>query len=265
MAIVRRPGGPKAAALPAQVRRRRREPGGPWVALTAVFFYPMSWLFARRRMVGLEHVPAQGPALLVSNHVSYLDPVYTAVFVHRARRVPRFLAKDSLWKAPVLGRIMAESRQIPVSRGSRDAGASLGAAAHALEDGGVVVIYPEGTVTRDPDGWPMTGHSGAARLALLHEVPVIPTVHWGTLGVYDHYRKRFRPSPFGATVTVRAAEPLDLSDLRARVGEKGPGAALLRETTERMMSAVRVLLEEVRGETAPSGPGPGTPGAGTAR
>jgi 1-acyl-sn-glycerol-3-phosphate acyltransferase len=264
VAIVRRPGG-DPAALPDEVRRRRREPGGPWVALSAVVFYPLTVLLARRRMIGLEHVPAQGPALLVCNHVSYLDPVYTAVFVHRARRVPRFLAKDSLWRIPVFGRVMAGSRQIPVSRGSRDAGASLGAAQHAIDDDGVVVIYPEGTITRDPAGWPMTAHSGAARLALLNDVPVVPTVHWGTLQVYDHYRKKVRPSPFGATITVRAAAPLDMSDLRARVGPKGPGAALLRETTERMMTAVRTLLEEVRGESAPSGTEPGAPGAGTAR
>ena len=252
-----------AERMPDEVRRRRREPGGPWVALSAALFYPITLLVARRRMVGLEHVPAQGPAMLVCNHVSYLDPVYTAVFVHRARRTPRFLAKDSLWKVPVFGRIMAGARQIPVSRGSRDAGASIEAARRAFADDGVVVIYPEGTITRDPAGWPMEARSGAARLALASDVPVVPTVHWGTLAIYDHYRKRVRPSPFGTTVTVRAGAPIDLSDLRARVGEKGPGAALLRETTARMMTAVRELLEDVRGESAPqegSEPAPGDTG-----
>ncbi|WP_018334883.1 1-acyl-sn-glycerol-3-phosphate acyltransferase [Actinomycetospora chiangmaiensis] len=238
---------------PAPVTRRRREPGGPWVFLAAVVFYPMTWLLARRRMQGLEHVPAEGPALLVGNHVSYLDPVYTAVFVHRARRVPRFLAKDSLWRTPGFGRVMAGSRQIPVSRGSRDAGTSLAAAERALADGGVVVIYPEGTITRDAAGWPMAAHSGAARLALLHDVPVIPVVHWGTLSVYDHYRKRFRPSPLRTTITVRAGEPLPMDDLRARVGDRPPGARLMKETTERMMAAIGALLEDVRGEVRPAG------------
>jgi 1-acyl-sn-glycerol-3-phosphate acyltransferase len=230
---------------------RVREKGGPWVALAAAAFYPLTLLLARRRMEGLEHIPAHGPAMLVCNHVSYLDPVYTAVFVHRARRVPRFLAKASLWQVPVLGRTLAGSRQIPVSRGSAEARGSLAAARTAFDDDGVVVIYPEGTITRDPDGWPMPARSGAARLALESDVPVVPAVHWGTLAVYDHYGKRFRPSPF-TTVTVRAAAPLEMDDLRARVGEKGPGAALLRETTERMMSALRALLAEVRGEPAPA-------------
>lgn len=255
MAMARGPGGDPSAAVPDEVRRRRREPGGPWVALTALIFYPITWLVARRRMIGLEHVPAQGPAMLVCNHVSYLDPVYTAVFVHRARRTPRFLAKDTLWKVPFFGRIMAGSRQIPVARGSREAGSSLAAATRAFDDDGVVVIYPEGTITRDPGGWPMEARSGAARLALTSGVPVIPTVHWGTLAVYDHYRKRIRPSPFGATITVRAGAPIDLDDLRSRVGDKPPGAAVLRETTERMMAAVRALLEEVRDESAPTGTG----------
>lgn len=235
---------------PVGVPGRRREPGGPWVFLAAVAFYPLTWLLARRRMEGLEHVPARGAALVVANHVSYLDPVYTAVFVHRARRVPRFLAKDSLWKVPVFGRVLAGSKQIPVARGSRDAGASLAAAERSLDDGGVVVIYPEGTITRDAAGWPMEARSGAARLALLHDVPVIPAVHWGTLSVYDHYNKRFRPSR-RKEVVLKAGPPLELDDLRARLGDGPPGARLMRETTERMMDAVTDLLAEVRGEVRP--------------
>lgn len=229
---------------------RAREKGGPWVALAAVVFYPLTWLLARRRMEGLEHVPASGPALLVCNHVSYLDPVYTAVFVHRARRVPRFLAKASLWDLPVLGRVMRGSRQIPVSRGAVDAGSSLSAARAAFDDDGVVVIYPEGTITRDEAGWPMPARSGAARLALERDVPVIPLVHWGTLAVYDHYGRRFRPSR-RTTITVKAGPPVPMDDLRARAGEGGAEGGLLRETTERMMAAVRELLVEVRGEPAP--------------
>jgi 1-acyl-sn-glycerol-3-phosphate acyltransferase len=228
---------------------RAREKGGPAVALAAVVFYPLTWLLARRRMEGLEHVPERGPALLVCNHVSYLDPVYTAVFVHRARRVPRFLAKASLWEIPLFGRVLRGSRQIPVSRGSADAGASLEAARAAFDDDGIVVIYPEGTITRDEAGWPMAARSGAARLALDRDVPVIPVVHWGTLSVYDHYGRRFRPSR-RTMITVKAGPPIPMDDLRTRLAEVGP-RPLLRETTERMMGAVRELLSDVRGEPAP--------------
>ena len=203
--------------------------------------------------------------MLVCNHLSYLDPVYTRCSSDRARRTPRFLAKDSLWRGPVFGRVIAGARQIPVSRGSRDAGASIAAARRALRRRRRRRHLPRGHDHAGPRRWPMEARSGAARLALASDVPVVPTVHWGTLAIYDHYRKRVRPSPFGTTVTVRAGAPIDLSDLRARVGEKGPGAALLRETTARMMTAVRELLEEVRGESAPQeGVGVRRPGdAGT--
>ena len=232
--------------MAAGIRARRREPGGPWVALTAAVFYPLTMLLARRRMDGLERVPATGPALLVCNHVSYLDPVYTAVFVHRARRTPRFLAKDSLWRLPVIGRVMPGSKQIPVSRGTAEAGSSVTAAGTAIDEGGVVVIYPEGTVTRDPEGWPMAFRFGAARLALTHDVPVLPVAHWGTREIYDHYRRRFAPSP-AKTVALRAGEPLALDDLRARVVDGVPDPALLRETTARMTAAVTDLVRELRG------------------
>ncbi|WP_051580832.1 lysophospholipid acyltransferase family protein [Pseudonocardia acaciae] len=225
-----------------------REKGGFWVGLTAVVFYPLTWLLGRWRVEGLDRIPRSGPALIVANHISYLDPVYTAVFVHRGRRVPRFLAKHSLWKIPVFGKIMAGSGQIPVYRESMEAQHSLSAATQALVDGKAVIIYPEGTITRDPAGWPMHSRTGVARLALSSEVPVIPMVHWGTLDVYDHYNKKLRPLP-RKEIVVRCGEPIDMSAYRDRPVD----AALLREVTDHLMGVVRDLLAEVRGEPAPEG------------
>ena len=225
-----------------------REKGGFWVGLCAVVFYPLTWFVSRWRVEGLDRIQASGPVLVVANHISYLDPVYSAVFVHRGRRVPRFLAKHSLWSVPVLGRAMAGSGQIPVYRGSADAQHSLSAGIEALRDGKVVVIYPEGTITRDPAGWPMHSRTGVARLALSAETPVVPMVHWGTRDVYDHYGKRFRPFP-RKPVVVRAGDPIDMSAYRARPMD----AALLREVTDELMGAVRDLLAEVRDEPAPAG------------
>jgi 1-acyl-sn-glycerol-3-phosphate acyltransferase len=200
-------------------------------------------------MDGLENVPATGPAMLVCNHVSYLDPVYTAVFVHRARRTPRFLAKDSLWKVPVFGRIMAGSRQIPVSRGSRDAGASLAAAHRAFDDDGVVVIYPEGTITRDPAQWPMQARTGIARLVLdCPDVPVVPIGQWGAQHRHDLPRSRAvlrllrRPRIDGCV-----GEPLDLARFRGAAAD----AETLREITDVVMSAIRDQVAELRGLSAP--------------
>lgn len=230
-----------------EVETVAREKGGFWVGLCAAVFYPVTWLVSRWRILGLAQVPRAGAALLVANHISYLDPVFSAVFVHRAKRVPRFLAKASLWKVPVLGSAMAGSGQIPVYRDSADAQASLRAGIEALTQGKVVVIYPEGTITRDPAGWPMHARTGVARLALSADVPVLPMVHWGTLDVYDHYRKAFRPLP-RKDVVVATGEPVDLSAYRGRPVD----AALLREVTDHLMSAVRDLLAEVRGERAPA-------------
>lgn len=225
-----------------------REKGGLWIWLCAVIFYPTVWLVGRRRFQGLEHIPAEGPALVVANHVSYLDPVFTAVFVHRAGRIPRFLAKASLWKVPLLGRILRQTAQIPVPRARGDAQQSLRAAGTALAEGKIVVIYPEGTITRDPQYWPMRSRTGVARLALEHDVPVVPLVHWGTHVVYDHYRRRFRPLP-RRDIFVRAGPPVDLTDVRGRRVDN----ALLRQVTDRAMTDVRGLLAGIRhGEQPPT-------------
>ncbi len=224
-----------------------REKGGFWLGFTAMLFYPMTWALGRWQVVGLDRIPAQGPALVVANHVSYLDPIYTAVFVHRGGRIPRFLAKHSLWKIPVLRNILRATGQIPVYRDSADAQQSLREGADALNAGKVVVIYPEGTITRDPEHWPMRSHTGVARLALACDVPVLPVVHWGTQEVYDRYHKRFRPLP-RKRIVVRCGEPIDLSAYRGQPVD----AVLLRRITDHLMGEVRALLAAERGQPAPA-------------
>lgn len=226
-----------------------REKGGFWVGLAATVFYPVGWLTGRQRYLGREHLPATGGALVVGNHISHLDPIHTALWVHTARRVPRFLAKSGLWDVPALGRVLIGTGQIPVHRDSADAQRSLAAGTRALADGKIVIIYPEGTITRDPDGWPMRSRTGVARMALVaaaEGVPVLPLVHWGTRQVYDHYGRRFRPLP-RTDVVVRAGDPVDLSAYRDRPVD----ASVLREVTDLIMGEVRTLLAEVRGEPAP--------------
>lgn len=224
----------------------RREKGGFWVGFAAMFFYPISWLAGRARYQGRENIPASGGAIIVANHISHIDPIFSGLVVHTARRVPRFLAKHGLWRVPVLGTVLRSTRQIPVYRDTADAQSSLRAGTAALNEGKVVVIYPEGTISRDPAGWPMHSRTGVARLALSTDVPVIPTVHWGTREVLDGYNKKFRPLP-RTTITVRCGEPVDLSSYRGRPID----ATLLREVTDLIMTRVRDLLADVRGEVAP--------------
>jgi 1-acyl-sn-glycerol-3-phosphate acyltransferase len=113
--------------------------------------------------------------------------------------------------------------------------------------GRLVVVYPEGTLTRDPDLWPMVGKTGAARIALSAGVPVIPVAQWGAQDILYPYAKRPSLLP-RKTIHANAGPPVDLDDLRGRPITP----ELLREATDRIMAAVTSLLEEVRGETAPA-------------
>ena len=225
-----------------------RERSGFWIGFSAVFFYPIGWLSARPRFEGLENLPRSGGVVVAANHLSHIDPIYSGLAVHLARRAPRFLAKDSLWRVPVLGTVLRGAEQIPVFRGTADARASLRGGVAALEQGKALIVYPEGTITRDPAHWPMRPRTGVARLALASDAPVVPMVHWGTQRVLDGYRRRYRPLP-RTTVTVRIGAPLDLSPYRDRPVD----AAVLREVTDLIMGRVRELLAEVRGEPAPAG------------
>lgn len=224
----------------------KREKGGFWVGAAASLFYPMTWM-AKQTYRGGDKLPATGPVLLVMNHVSHLDPPTDAVFVHRHRRVPRFMAKDSLFRIPVFGRILAGSGGIPVYRGSSTARDSLKAAHQALGEGKLVLIYPEGTITKDPDAWPMRSRTGVARLALENDVPVLPAARWGTNHIWDGYTKKFRPFPRKHVWTV-VGDPVDLSPYRG----KPLTNQLLREVTDLLMHRVRDLLVDIRQEPAPA-------------
>ena len=224
-----------------------QEKSGPWVFLAAALLHPLTALWARRSGRGAERIPATGSALLVLNHVSHLDPVYDAVFVHRRRRLPHFLAKQQLFRPFLLRQVMVGTGQIPVYRGSTEARDSLRAATTALAEGKVILIYPEGTITRDPDGWPMRARTGVARLALTSDVPVIPMARWGTLDMVDLYRRRFRLSRRGRVSTI-VGGPVDLSEYR----RKPVTNEVLREVTDLLMRRVTELLAEIRGESPPT-------------
>ncbi|ALG13113.1 lysophospholipid acyltransferase family protein [Kibdelosporangium phytohabitans] len=226
----------------------RREKDGIWVKICAAVFYPITWL-GKRVTRGTERIPRRGGAILVFNHVSHLDPVIDAVFVHRNKRVPRFLAKDSLFRIPVAGRIIAGAGTIPVYRGTSNAAESLRDATKALSEGKIVCIYPEGTISKDPEGWPMRSFPGVARLALTSDVPVLPIARWGTNHIYNGYTKKFSPFP-RKTITTYVGEPVDLSQYR---GEDPPTNTALVRVTELIMNDVKKLLAEIRGEQAPAG------------
>ena len=223
-----------------------------WRLVWLVLYPPVS-LLIKTRYLNLARIPQSGPAIVVVNHVSHIDPFLVAKMVIDAARTPRFLAKDSIFDVAVVGGAMRGMGHIPVKRGTTDARQSLAAAVDALRDGKVIVLHPEGTVTRDPDGWPMAGKTGAARLALLARdsgavVPVIPVVQWGVQESVDLYAKKVRLFP-RPRHTISVGEPIDLSAWR----DKPPSVPVLREITEAIMRRLRADVAQLRGLPAPSG------------
>lgn len=226
--------------------RSRRGPVGFWIGFAVVVIWPAVSVFFRVRWRGREKVPPTGGLILATNHISYADPLVFARFVWDCGRVPRFLVKEGLFRAFFVGRVLTGAKQIPVRRGTADAQHSLRDAVAALERGECVCIYPEGTVTRDPDFWPMAARTGVARIALSSDVPVVPVAQWGPQESVDFYHRRFRLFPRKDAV-CQAGPPVDLSAYRNRplTGD------LLREVTDVIMGAVRDQLVAVRGEPAP--------------
>jgi 1-acyl-sn-glycerol-3-phosphate acyltransferase len=209
-----------------------------WRFVWLVLYYPVSGLF---RLTYRN--------IIVTNHVSHIDPFLIAKFLLDAARTPRFLAKESIFDVPAVGWGMRIMGHIPVKRGTTDARQSLAAAVAALENGGAIVLHPEGTVTRDPEGWPMVGKTGAARLAsLVPDVPVIPLAQWGVQDQFDLYKKKVKLIP-RPRHTISVGAPIDLSAFR----DREPTAKVLKEMTDVIMRRLRSDVAELRGLSAPTG------------
>lgn len=191
-----------------------------------------------------ERLPQQGGVIIVANHISKVDPIALNHCLIWSGRWARFLAKKDLWNVPFLGWLADRCGQIPVERNTSRAGNSLIHAEEALAAGSVVVIYPEATITADPDTWPMMARLGAARLALRTGAPVIPVGQWGANFLMPG-KKVTWPRLFPKkTMHILFGEPVDLSDLaQGRAGET--------EANRRIMAAITALVSEVRGEPAP--------------
>ena len=229
--------------------RQYKPKAGFWIRLCVVLLYPLDGLLFRIRWRHLERMPSpeSGGVIVAINHVSQIDTILMARFIWSSGRVPRFMIKAGVFGWPVIGSIMRGAGQIPVYRGTTDAAKSLRDAVTALERGEAIIIYPEGTTTKDPDNWPMQAKTGIARLVLLSpDTPVIPVGQWGA----QQNRRKFSLRRLGRRRTAQASVgmPLDLSKYRGAE----ENAANLREITDVIMSAVRDQVAELRGEPAPS-------------
>lgn len=194
---------------------------------------------------GAEHLPTDRGFIVAANHVTNFDPLTTGHFLWDHGFAPRIMAKHSLFGVPVLGRLLHSIEAIPVHRGTAAGARSLDAAGEALERGECVLVFPEGTLTRDPDLWPMLGKTGSARLALDTGAPLVPVAQWGAHRILAPRGGVLKPVP-RKPVAVAAGPPVDLDDLR-----KVPGAA--QAATARLMAQITDQLAHIRGEQPPDG------------
>lgn len=220
----------------------------PWYRFAVMVIKPTLLLLLKREFRGQDRLPRTGGCIVAVNHVSYMDPFLVALFVHDAGRRPRYLAKSPLFRMPFVKWVLKGAKQIPVYRETSDAAAALRAAVDAVKGGECLVIYPEGTVTRDPDGWPMLAKTGVARLALMTGAPVIPVGQWGAQEFWP-YKGKIDVLP-RKRVEVRAGDPVELSkwDGAEQTSEH------LREITNHIMGEITALVGEIRGESPPDAP-----------
>lgn len=217
-----------------------------WPA-AAVVVPAVGW-FAKIEITGGENLPIDGPYVLAPNHYSEFDPLIVAVATWRLGRAPRFMAKESLFRVPVLGALLRATGMIPVARA-----ATATAAKHTIEqaeqlaaDGRGVIVYPEGSLTRDPEMWPMRGKTGAVRLALAGGMPVIPVATWGVQQILPRYGK-LRIFPPRRRVQVVLGPAVNLDAYRTAPTQAGLVAA-----TDVVMADISRLLGGLRGQTPPT-------------
>lgn len=224
----------------------RRQAEFRWRTI-AFLVLPIFGMMVKLRIKPGSALPLEGPFILSPNHYSEIDPIVMGVVVWKLRRTPRFLAKSSLFKVPALGWLMRFTGQIPVER---EVGAKLGEplkeAALLVERGQGVIVYPEGTLTKDPELWPMKGKSGAIRMALEQGIPLYPAAHWGTQNWMGHYAKKIRVFP-RTTIDAVVGPPLDLTKYQGKPLTRD----LVEKATAELMGEVARLLADLRGEPRP--------------
>jgi len=206
----------------------------PVVALAKTFF---RLLDLRVKVVGGEHIPREGGAVLACNHVSYLDFIFAGFGAQPSRRLVRFMAKQEIFNSRIAGPLMRSMHHIPVDR---EAGlASYKAALAALKDGEVVGVFPEATISRSFTVKELK--SGAARMAAAAGVPLVPMALWGTQRLWTKGRPR-RLLQRHVPISILIGEPLT-------VGRRDDATGLLH----RRMSE---LLDRAQREypAKPSGP-----------
>jgi 1-acyl-sn-glycerol-3-phosphate acyltransferase len=220
-----------------------------WRAISVMVIAPLVGVLIKNKYEGQENIPRKGGIILAPNHLSYVDWGTDALFFYRSGRYPTFMIKSGAFKVPFIGWFLLKAGQLPVYRGATDAALVLKEGEKRIAQGAAVIVYPEGTATRDPELWPMVAKTGVARLALATGAPVIPVAHWGTDDIL-HYGDT-KPKLFPRkTVRTIAGPPVDLTEWAGQARS----AKALHAATEKIMADVTQLVAQLRGETPPAVP-----------
>lgn len=189
----------------------------PVIGFARTLFFGMGLKF---RMVGREHVPRQGGAVLAINHTGYLDFAFAGLALRRERRLARFMAKQSVFQHGVTGPLMRGMKHIPVDR--RAGLGSLQTAVEALRAGEIVGVFPEATMSLSFELKEFK--SGAARMAQEAGVPILPCTLWGSQRVWTkHVPKQLGRKKIPLFITI--GEPIhvgpddDVTEVTARLRE----------------------------------------------
>ena len=203
---------------------------GWWIAGHVILVPPIRGPL-RLQVIGGENIPDEGPVLIVSNHISQIDPPVLGIAALPRRS--HYMAKAELFRIPLLRRIVYRMGAFPVERGGADRRA-LRLARDVLRRDDVLLMFPEGT--RYTDGRLRPGLPGAGSLGLEPGVTVVPAAIWGSNRLFRKVRVAFGP-------------PLDLSGIPA-----GPRSTRSRDAADRMMAAIAGLIPVVGGpHTEPPG------------
>jgi 1-acyl-sn-glycerol-3-phosphate acyltransferase len=207
----------------------------PVIRFALGVFKVMGWQVI---VTGEEQIPLKGPAVIATNHVGYLDFVFVGAAAEKRKRLVRFLAKEEVFRHKIAGPLMRGMKHIPVDRFGR-ASAAVDASVEALSRGELVGMFPESTISRS--FVPAEGKSGAARMAMEAQAPLIPGAVWGSQRILT----KGRPKNWqrGVAITVHLGPPVEYT------ASEDPSAV-----TQRLMERIRKMVE-VAAETYPQRPG----------
>jgi 1-acyl-sn-glycerol-3-phosphate acyltransferase len=220
-----------------------------WRRSTEIALPPLIRAAMKRDWHGQEHIPRDGGVIIAPNHLSYADWAAVALFTYQAGRYPAFLIKSPVFDVKLIGPFLRSVGQLPVNRGQIDAALVLKDAERSLRAGECLIVYPEGTASRDPALWPMVARTGVARLALVTGAPVIPVAHWGAQVILPYGSKKPHLVP-RHLVKMLAGPPVDLSAYAGQPLDR----EVLRAATAAVMADVTGLLAQLRGKEPPAVP-----------